>query len=268
MKTNMFQKTNRKPEMRVKRSCKSLNFTLIELLIVIAIIAILAGMLLPALNKARMKAKTMKCLSNMKQIGSAMFGYLDDNKDTFHPAALNYSTNPDVWWPGLYLRYLALDKKNTYANRYSSTGIFACPTQLQWDGNTNCRYVSYGYNAYLFGSNDYTPVGGFGKPTPQNAIKTGMIKSPSKQLTHVETWDTNNGSSGVCRLDYYTFICMRHNQSANVLYADGHASSESFRFLLYMDMTTYPINANAQNNPYVVRAVPQSDITFNFSPYR
>ncbi len=267
MKATMFQKTNRNTEMNVKKSCKSLNFTLIELLIVIAIIAILASMLLPALNRARLKAQSIKCLSNMKQIGSAMFGYLNDNNDTFHPAALNSSTNPDSWWTGLYLRYLDLDKKGTYANRYSSNGVFACPTQRIWVGNTNCRYVSYGYNAYLFGSNDYTPVGGFGKPTPQFAIKTGMIASPSKQLTHVDTWDNNNGSSGCCRVDYYTFICMRHNKSSNVLYADGHASSEPYTFLLYMDMTTYPINANGQNNPYVKRAAPQGDIAFNFSPY-
>jgi len=75
------------------------GFTLVELLVVIAVIGILAGLLLPALSKAKAQAQTIQCLNNMKQLQLSWYLYADENGDWLSANYVVYTYSSGVWSP-------------------------------------------------------------------------------------------------------------------------------------------------------------------------
>jgi prepilin-type N-terminal cleavage/methylation domain-containing protein/prepilin-type processing-associated H-X9-DG protein len=213
-------------------------FTLIELLIVIAVIAILAALLLPALARAKATARRVHCGSNLHQIGVALRLYVDDFQKypIFGGNALFIDPAADyrlTYWDHMLLGYVRENK-----------GAFLCPAQFSTNHNiwTNWTLVdgfgiilpnrSYGYNAH--GVIDWQPVdeptgrGLGGTISPYHAIYVAeaQVVAPADMVAVADydptVEDDFDGDYHPDRLYTLTLAGQRHARAANAVFCDAH----------------------------------------------
>ncbi len=207
----------------VEKRCEGRCFTLIELLIVIAIIAILASMLLPALNRARLTAQSVACLNNLKQQSVCFAQYGLDNKN-FPYYAFKAPNGNWIYWPSFMMYLYNMNGKIFSCPSFGENGGKGCrdmtaadaATQVKTPGtSSSATYCEYGYNTNLYRYGDFS-VDKIRYPTELFLVADAYLYGGTRgyyAVGHVfQTTSSNGNFDG------------RHSGAVSCSFADGHAA--------------------------------------------
>ena len=210
-------------------------FTLIELLVVMAIIAILASLLLPVLSQSKSLAQRLRCVSNLRQLGTAAHLYWDDNEGATFRYRGESTNGGDLYWFGWLERGAeqtrAFDPAPGALYPYlGGKGVEICPS-LNYSMNRfklKAKGAAYGYGYNLLLS----------APLPQPRLQIGRLRRPSNtgllaDAAQVNTFQSPASPDHPMLEEFYYFstnsaeatVHFRHRHRANSLFCDGHVDA-------------------------------------------
>lgn len=210
----------RHPDSTTIRTClRRASFTLVELLIVVAIIAMLAAILMPSLGKARKKAHATECLNNLRQLGYAVHMYWDDNDGALGALSGIFptwtSTNASKAWTQLLFPFV------------KSTKSYLDPDWPQWMPELPVSYYLNLLPAYVYAN--ATGAGQFAvqsklisQPASFIVMSEDLWVSPVQEIDPTNEKADRSGFSGTA-----TNYPPPHTGYANFLFADGHVTSHN-----------------------------------------
>jgi prepilin-type N-terminal cleavage/methylation domain-containing protein/prepilin-type processing-associated H-X9-DG protein len=235
------------------------GFTLLELLVVIAIIALLASLLLPALSRAKSKATSTRCLSNLKQLQLAWLSYVHDNREILPPNIIRKDGFDNVNIKGSWVLGNALIDTNTLNieagvlyPHVGSASVYRCPGDKSTvrDQPSILRNRSYSIDHWL----NLDAITGTQQDTlddsPWNLRKFSRIVDPPPSRAWIfieeselsiddgcfkigDPWYDNPSNTSPYPITTFTWVDFRadrHNNGANLSFADGHVEYYHWRF--------------------------------------
>jgi prepilin-type processing-associated H-X9-DG protein/prepilin-type N-terminal cleavage/methylation domain-containing protein len=211
-------------------------FTLLELLVVLAIIGILAALLLPAISRSKRKAQQIQCVGNLHQLGLGIQSFLAVNHAYPSCIAGTNSDNPGAWM--MQLQRGGFDIATLKTN-FLGEGVWRCPS-ARWSGDWSSggTPIHYGYNAFgvMRVGNRTNALGLHGRfisrselyaPVPEAEVVT-----PSDMMAIGDSFTGDVFFMREPDLDYLNragFASSRHGGKVNVVFCDGHVESPTLK---------------------------------------